>query len=176
MTLRRRAVATLPLVVLLSLVGPAPANAAATTVRDAARDAPAPIEITRFRANNAEDRIVMKLRVRDLRSVGKFTLAYYQFNLPGSEWGFEGGSVAVRRIPGDGLRVRYEWSGGDEVSERRPCPGLQVRWDRKRDLIQAAVPQACFTGQPVPDKWQFFAFAQRSRGFDATREFGVRRG
>jgi hypothetical protein len=172
----RRAVATLPLVILLSLVGPAPADAAATTVRDAARDAPAPIDIMRFRANNAEDQIFMKLRVRDLRRVGRFSLSYYQFNLPGSESGFEGGSVAVRRVPGEGLRIRYEWMGGDEVTEKRPCPGLQVRWGPKRDRILLVVPQACFTGQPVPDKWRFFAFASLSGDFDATREFVVRRG
>ncbi len=176
MTLRRRAVATLPLVVLFSLVGPAPADAAVRTVRDAARDAPAPIDITRFRAKNAEDRIFMTLRVRNLRSVGRFSLEYYQFHLPGSEWGFEGGSVAVRRVPGEGLRVRYEWIGGDEVTEKRPCPSLRVRWGPKRDRIRVVVPQVCFTGQPIPDKWRFFAFARRSGDFDAAREFGVRRG
>ena len=70
MTLRRRAVATLPLTVLLCLVGLTPADAETKISRDAARDAPAAIDITRFRATNAEHRIFMTLRVRDLRSAG----------------------------------------------------------------------------------------------------------
>jgi len=161
---------------LITAVIQVPANGATKSRRDAVGDAPATIDLTRLTARNGDVRITMTLKVRDLRRTGRFDMEYYRFFIPGSDFGFEGGEVVVRRLADGTVRARYYWIFGDEFTERRPCPGLHVRWNARENFIRAKIPQSCWTAHPVPPRWTFFASSDQRRSFDAVPELTVRRG
>jgi hypothetical protein len=173
---RTHALASLLCAALVIGMTQAPAAAAIKSRADAIGDARPAIDLTRVRVRNADDRITITVRVRNLRAAGRFTVGYWSSNIEDSDYEFEGAQLQIRRRADGTLRKAYFYLGGDAIYDRRKCPGMRVRWNAAKDFIRASIPQACYTAHAVPNSWVFEASSSLFASSDEGPSFTVRRG
>ena len=139
--MRERTRISVLLVALILALSAAPATAATKKMRDA-RDAPAPLDIVRTKVTNSTDRVVIRIKVRDLGRRGIFSASLYATDR------FVGlYDVATWRKRDGSTRVVLTHNG-DLDTTRVSCPGLTSVWRPAKDRIRLVVPATCIAALP----------------------------
>lgn len=169
------------LVMGLLMLGLATTSAEAETAMtsDPRGDAARQIDITRMTVTNADRRVVVRLKVRDLRKRGAFDVHY---------WGGTAGAPPARSAILSTRLVRGERTArflacDREECEQVRCRGMRLRWRPVADVVMMSAPQRCYprprgnSGAPAPAVGRFFAFAELADDVDSTNgSLTVRRG
>lgn len=144
------------------LAGSVPAQAdlpSRATRTDPAGDAPAAIDLTSATYSISRERATFRASIRDVQA--RTFVAFEIWPLT-SAWD----RIAIRRV--DGRTVARVWfvdndlQGSDEpVPYRTRCPGLQVSWQPRRDVVSAVVPSACLrASRPSARPFEFHTFTR----------------
>lgn len=154
---------------LVSLTPMASAHAAVERQGDKRGDAPARFDITRTIANNAEKRVTVKIKVKNLR---KAPAVFGFLMAPAGTNDFAYTATARRKRDGRVIgTLRQDVS--HVQTERVEC-NVNARWVMAKDLVRISFPQACleFVG-----KASFYAYVSRPGAdlpVDETSWFNVR--
>lgn len=140
-----------------TVLQPAPASAESGQVAKEVGNAPAAIDITAVRADNAQRRVRMRLVVPGLTDRGTFTFSY-------ESAGYDGMAIVVRK-PRSGV-VAQAWHCNEDSCAKVRCPGLSVRWRVAEHYVAASVPQACYPLK-VPDVWNFNGHSDLGKDYDS---------
>ena len=137
---------------------------------DPSGDASRQIDITRLTVTNGDQRVVMRIKVRDLRKRGVFNVHY---------WGGTTGTpparsaiVSTRLVDGERV-VEYLTCGREDCQQVR-CRGMRLDWRPVADVIVMSTPQRCYPrprsnpDAPAPAVGRFFAEAEFSEDIDST--------
>ena len=146
------------------------ASAASGSKSDPSGDAVRQIDITRLTVKNGNQRVVMRIKVRDLRKRGVFNVHY---------WGGTTGTPPARsvivstRLVDDERVVEYLTCDRQECEQVR-CRGMRLDWRPGADVIVMSTPQRCYPrprrnpDAPAPAAGRFFASAEFSEDIDST--------
>ncbi len=157
------AVLTIGTSLLAGSTSPAVANSGSEGYKTG--DAPAAIDITRLRVDNADKRVTMRVKVRNLGSKGTFDFYYWR-----------GGTATppprtaileVERV--DGEAVAKFFVCGLEDCAPAPCAGVTASWRPVADVVEVSMPQRCYPraeGTAPPTVGRFFADSALGDKFD----------
>jgi hypothetical protein len=137
---------------------------------DPSGDASRQVDITRLTVTNGDQRVVMRIKVRDLRRRGVFNVHY---------WGGTTGTpparsaiVSTRLVDGERV-VEYLACGRDDCQQVR-CRGMRLDWRPVADVVVMSAPQRCYPrprnnpDATAPAVGRFFAEAEFSEDIDST--------
>jgi hypothetical protein len=146
-----------------------PAHAETESATDPRGDATRQVDITRFSVTNGDKRVVMRIKVRDLRKRGTFRVHY---------WGGTTGTpparsaIVLTRIV-DGERVMRYLACDREVCERVRCRGMRIDWRPGADRVVLSTRQSCYPrprrdpDAPAPAVGRFFAYGEFAGDLDS---------
>lgn len=142
-------------------------------------DAPARIDVTKFRVENRIHWFEMRVDVRDLRQRGEFNFIY--------ERGGDGVTsndpsviIEVRRVDGK-TKARLYPCGHEDCSEPTPCPKIRLAWRASRDFVRVEAPQKCLwwtkkLGVEPPIRGTFSMYSATKGKVDSVPDLVVKRG
>ncbi len=153
------------------VAGAAPALAALpdrATVRDRVGDAPRAIDLTSATYSVTRARTVFRATVRDLDA--RTFVAFESWPLT-SAWD----RIAIRRAHGRTV-ARVFFIDNDlqdskgPVATRTRCPGLEVSWRPRADVVRAVVPARCLrASRPDSRPFELHTFSRWGQRHDAVR-------
>jgi hypothetical protein len=140
------------------LLAPPPSNAESGHQAKDQGDAPAAIDITGIRANNAQRRVKVRLDVPGLTRRGSFTVTYESAR-------YDGMAIVIRNHK-RGVTWRAFHCGEDSCTKVE-CSGVHVWWNLAQRYVGASVPQSCYP-LAVPDAWSFNGHSDLGDDYDST--------
>ncbi|MDZ5622519.1 hypothetical protein [Nocardioides bizhenqiangii] len=166
----KRAILVMVVGIMMLGMGATSAGAETRSKSDSSGDAVRQIDITRLTVTNGDHRVVMRIKVRDLRKRGVFNIHY---------WGGTTGTpparsaiVSTRLVDGE-RTVEYLTCDREECEEVR-CRGMRLDWRPGADVIVISTRQKCYPrprrnpDAPAPGVGRFFASAEFSEDIDST--------
>ena len=138
------------------------------TVSDKVRDAPAAIDLTSVTYTVNRQRTTFRASVRDLTAKG--LVAFESWPLT-SAWD----RIAIRRVDGRTVARVYfvdnDLQDSDKpVPTRTPCPGLEVSWRPRVNVVSAVVPASCLrASRPDSRPFEMHTFTRLGDRRDTVR-------
>jgi hypothetical protein len=155
--MRRLLLGLLACVLVATVLCAAPASAESGHKAKEKGNAPAAIDITAIYANNAQNRVTVKLVVPGLTRKGKFTIGYETAT-------YDGMAIIVREV--DHRVMSEAWHCGEDSCKKVQCQGVRIRWNDAASYLRVSIPQSCYP-LDIPSAWNFNGFSDLGDEYDS---------
>lgn len=154
-----------------------PATAESGSIDDPSGDLPDRIDVSRLDVENGKRWFTMRAKVVDLRAKrGEFNFYYFARTHDDDPTNDRGVIISVDRVDGH-TRARFYGCGWEDC-DLDPCPRMQARWLKDKNVVRVAAPQRCLWWQAAPPDRGFFSVYSRLGRvwYDTTEDLVLERG